>query len=66
MHAVLLGVCRQLLKLWLDTRYSKELWYIGNELEELDKRLYKFKPPSEINRTPRSIKTTRKYCRYCT
>ena len=52
MHAVLLGVCRQLLKLWLDTRYSKELWYIGNKLEELDKRLCNFKPPSEIKRTP--------------
>ena len=61
MHAVLLGVCRQLLKLWLDSRHNKELWYLGNKLDELDRRLCSIKPPSEVKRIPRSIRTTRKY-----
>jgi len=61
MHATLLGVCRQLLILWLESKYNKELWYIGNKFDDLDKRLYTIKPPGEIKRTPRSLKTTRKF-----
>lgn len=61
MHAILLGVCCQQLKLWLDSTYHKELWYLGNKFEVLDERLSNIKPPSEIKRTPRSIRTTRKY-----
>ena len=61
MHCVLLGVCRQLLKLWLETKHSKELWYIGNKCAKLHQSLCNIKPPAEIKRTPRSIKTTRKF-----
>ena len=61
MHASLLGVCRQVLKLWLESKHSKELWYIGNKFDDLDKRLCTIKPPVEIKRTPRSLKTTRKF-----
>jgi hypothetical protein len=58
MHCVLLGVCRQLLKLWLLSQYHKEVWYIGTVLDE---RLANIKPPSEMKRTPRSLTSTRKY-----
>lgn len=61
MHCVLLGVCRQLLKLWFNSKNSKELWYIGNKIEELDSRLLNIQPPNEMKRTPRSIATTLKY-----
>ena len=46
----LLGICRQLLKLLLDTKHNKELWYLGHNLDELDIRLCSIKPPSEINK----------------
>ena len=61
MHCVLLGVCRQLLKLWLETKHSKELWYIGSKCAKLDQSLCNIKPPAEIKTTLRSIKTTRKF-----
>lgn len=51
-HCVLLGVCRQLFRLWLETKYRHELWYIGNKISELDSRLSAIHPPSEIERTP--------------
>ena len=61
MHCVLLGVCRQLLKLWFNSKNSKEVWYIGNQIEELDSRLLNIQPPNEMKRTPRSIESTLKY-----
>lgn len=61
MHCVLLGVCRQLLRLWLLSQYHEEVWYLGNKLSVLDERLCNIKPPSEIKRTPRSLASTRMY-----
>ena len=61
MHAVLLGVCRLLLRLWLQSCNHNELCYIGNQSSLLDKRLCAIKPPREIQRTPRSIETSLKY-----
>ena len=61
MHCVLLGVCRQLLRLWLLSQNHKEEWYIGTKLSILDERLCNIKPPNEIKRTPRSLALTRKY-----
>ena len=29
MHCVLLDVCKQVIKLWMQSKYHKELWYIG-------------------------------------
>ena len=60
MHCVRLGVCRQLFRLWLNSTGS--LWYIGpDKVSDIDRRLLLIKPPDEIHRTPRSIKTTVKY-----
>ena len=61
MHCVLLGVCRLLLRLWLQSCHHKELWYIGNQLSLLDDRLCRIKPPDEIQRTPRSMAVTLKF-----
>ena len=57
MHCVLLGVCRQLLKLWFVSKHHKELWYIGKQTTVIDSRLSSIKPPREVNRTPRSLDT---------
>lgn len=61
MHCVLLGVGRQLLRLWLNKCHHEQLWYIGDRLHELDSRLCRIKPPNEIQRTPRSLELTLKF-----
>ena len=45
MHCVLLGVCRQLMRLWLLSQYHEEMWYLGTKLSVLDDRLMNIKPP---------------------
>lgn len=61
MHCVLLGVCRQLLKLWLKRKNHRSLWYIGNHVSKLDKRLLAIRPLIEMQRTPRSMEHTIKF-----
>ena len=61
MHCVLLGVTKMLLKLWFDSKHSKELWYCGDKIEEVDSKFLQIKPPSNITRTPRSIEQHRSY-----
>lgn len=61
MHCVLLGICRQLLRLWLLSQYHDQVWYIGTKVAAMDDRLCGIKPPSEIKRTPRSLSSTRMY-----
>lgn len=61
MHSVLLGVCRILLRLWIDSKYHGEIWYLGTVVKQLDNRLCKIRPPSEIRRTPRSIENNLKF-----
>ncbi len=59
MHAVLLGICRQMTTLWFDSSYHQSPWYIGRSIERLDKQLLAIRPPHEITRRPRSLKTRR-------
>ena len=61
MHTVLLGVVRKLLKLWFDSKYSKEEFSLSKHLKVIDKRLLRIKPPSFISRVPRSIAQHSKY-----
>lgn len=61
MHCVLLGVSRSILHLWIDSKHHDELWYIGNQVSEVDARLSAIRPPNEIQRTPRLISESRKY-----
>lgn len=56
MHCVLLGVVRQLLCLWLDTKHHGQPWYLGRKVGSIDERLLAIKPPDFISRTPRSVK----------
>ncbi|XP_073668003.1 uncharacterized protein [Paramisgurnus dabryanus] len=60
MHCVDLGVMRQLSILWFDSSYHREPWYIGTRINEIDRKIEHFQPPSNITRMPRSI-TTRAY-----
>ncbi|XP_051243573.1 uncharacterized protein LOC127356108 isoform X2 [Dicentrarchus labrax] len=56
MHSVLLGVSKQLMSLWLDPVNSMKPWYIGEQVSQMDLRLLRLRPPSEITRSPRSLK----------
>ncbi|XP_074629306.1 uncharacterized protein LOC141886900 [Acropora palmata] len=55
MHCVFLGVVKQLVGLWFNSKHSGEKWYCGSSVEKVDKRLLEIKPPSVITRIPRSI-----------
>ena len=52
MHCVLLGVTRQLLHLWFDSKHHHALCYTGARITEIDSHLLAIKPPSEMKRTP--------------
>lgn len=55
MHSVVLGMCRQLMSLWLDPVHCKKTWYVGQHISRMDSRLRRLKPPLEITRAPRSL-----------
>ena len=55
MHCVYLGVVKQLVGLWFNSKHSGQKWYCGDKVERVDKRLLEIKPPSVITRIPRSI-----------
>ena len=61
MHGILLGVSKQLLKLWLDSQFSGEDWYCGTLVALIDERLMSIKPPNVITRVLRSLEHHRKY-----
>ena len=53
MHSVLLGVTRQIVKLWLDTS-KYEFSLKDKSIRKLDKRTVKLKPPHEVVRVLRT------------
>jgi len=55
MHGNCLGVGKSELILWTDSKYSNQSWYIRDLLEVIDGDLLRTRPPTVINRTPRSI-----------
>lgn len=55
MHCVYLGVVKQLVGLWFNSKHSDQRWYCGSRVEMVDKRLLEIKPPTVITRIPRSI-----------
>lgn len=57
MHCIDLGVMRQLSTLWFDSSHHREPWYIGTRINEIDRKMEHFQPPSNITRMPRSILT---------
>ena len=63
MHCVLLNVSRLLLRMWFQSQHHSELWYIGNKesITLVDERLCGLKPPSDMQRAPRSVEHTVKF-----
>lgn len=59
MHSVLLGVTRSITSLWCNPENHQSPWYLGRSIPQIDKLLLKIKPPSNVSRTPRSIKERR-------
>ena len=56
MHCIDLGILRQLASLWLDSLNHEAPWYVGTKIDDIDSKLTKMHPPSNITRTPRSLK----------
>ncbi|KAK3932990.1 LOW QUALITY PROTEIN: hypothetical protein KUF71_017178 [Frankliniella fusca] len=52
MHSVLLGVCRQIVSIWIE---KPGAWSIANRLHEVDHLLSQIKHPSFVHRTKRSL-----------
>ena len=55
MHSVCLGVVRQMVDLWFNSKYHCQGYYIGLTVSLIDQRLQLISPPSEIHRSPRSL-----------
>lgn len=55
LHSCLLGVGKLFIESFFDSKYNDKEFYIGNCLEEFNKRLRSIKPPSEITRIPQPI-----------
>ena len=55
MLCVCLGVTRQFVNLWMDSRHHEKNFYIGRSEKEIDARLHLTEVPGEISRAPRSI-----------
>lgn len=55
MHCVPLGVVRQFLKLWFDNSYAEKDFYLGSNIEAIDKILLTFTLSMDVSRTPRKM-----------
>ena len=55
MHCIFLGVVKQLVGLWFDSKHSGLSWYCGTNVAKVDQPLTRIKPPNVISRVPRSI-----------
>ena len=59
MHSVCLGTTRKMVDLWVDSKHHSEEYYIGNNVDVINKRLQAIRPPSEIHRAPRPLSERR-------
>lgn len=55
MHAVLEGVVRRLVNMWINSIHHLQPYYIGRKIATIDNQLLQQRPPSEFSRPPRSI-----------
>ena len=55
MHSVCLGVVRQMVDQWFNSKHHAEDYYIGQKINLVDDRLQQISLPSEIHRSPRSL-----------
>lgn len=61
MHCVLEGVTKSLINLWFSTSLKTEPFNISNKVQEVDENLSKTKPPNDITRCPKKIKSEKQY-----
>lgn len=61
MHAVNLGVIKQILALLTETENHKQEYYIGRILQAVNTRLCSIRPPSCFSRYPRSLDEQKRY-----
>ena len=61
MHQAVLGVTRQLLKVWFLPKYHNSAWYIGRRIGDVDTLLMAICPTMEVGRLPRCLADTMKY-----
>ena len=57
MHCVDLGVVRQVSTMWFESSFHKMPWYIGTKIDSIDEKIKFIQPPSNVTRTPRSLRT---------
>jgi len=55
MHGGCLGVGKSQLHIWTDPKHSSQPWSIRSLLPIIDAELQSIRPPTTVNRTPRSI-----------
>ncbi|CAC5361428.1 unnamed protein product [Mytilus coruscus] len=61
MHGVLLGVQKLLLELWFAQKHSSQPFNFFQKLCQVDERLIRIRPTTEITRLPRTIQNDLKY-----
>ncbi|CAF0915613.1 unnamed protein product [Didymodactylos carnosus] len=54
-------IVQKLLTLWLDSKYRHDAWYIGKDIDKLEKLLKNLQMPSTTSRVPRSVKKYLKF-----
>ena len=59
MHCICEGVMDQLLNQWLTKSNSKADFYLGSDIETINKELVLISPTCEISRTPRRLDEVR-------
>jgi len=66
MHAILEGITKSLLASWFDSKNHKFRFYLGRQINDMNRSLLRIKPPHEFRRTPRPIETAKfwKACEY--
>ena len=55
MHCVCLGVTRQFVGLWMDSKNHHQSYYIGTREDDINNRLQGIDVPGEISRASRPI-----------
>eukprot|EP00734_Pompholyxophrys_sp_LG126_P000110 Pompholyxophrys_sp_v1_NODE_9_length_5690_cov_16.428039.p1 type:complete len:824 gc:universal NODE_9_length_5690_cov_16.428039:2580-109(-) len=60
MHGIS-GTMHRLFNIWFNKSQHRQNWYLGRAIREIDRRLMNIRPPSWMQRAPRSIARTLAY-----
>ncbi|CAG5073522.1 Protein of unknown function [Cotesia congregata] len=55
MHCIFAGVCKQLMRLWFDSEFTKCSFSLRNHINYVDEKIRSINPPSFTHRLPRKI-----------